>query len=75
MDLGDPSFGQPGDQFGEAARVKDETGGFGLRLRPVASGRNRIGIAIKGVNRRAGFEQAAGITSRAERGVDHDRAS
>ena len=74
VDLRQTGFGQARNQFGKAARVQHQPGwvfaAFGPRLAQGKRGR----IAVKGVNRRASIEQAAGITARTERGIDDDRA-
>ena len=55
-------------------RVQHQPRRIDLRLGPCLARRDRIGIAVESVDRRATFEQRTRITAGAEGGVDHDIA-
>ncbi len=74
VDLRDPRCRHDVEHFGEAVRVQHEARRIFARFGPGAPGGDRIGIAIEGMDRRAAFEQRAGIAAGAEGGVDHDVA-
>ena len=64
---GDAGLRHGGKHFGKAARMEHEARRLLLRFGPGAAGLDRIGIAVEGMDDRAGIEQRGGYSRRRRR--------